>query len=226
MVDSTNSIYSSAGLRTYEDANRTTGRSKNDLGQEDFLELMVAQLRNQDPMAPMENGEFLSQMAQFGTVQGIGELQNSFESFSSSVSSGQALQAAGLIGHYVLADTDKGTLAEGGQLEGVINVPASSPSVKVKVYDDVGQLVREVDLGGQASGDMTFVWDGTDDDGNVMSAGAYRVTAEATYEGASEALNVMMGSQVSSVTLNPNGGMSLGLVGGDTLEFSKVKQIL
>lgn len=226
MIDTNNSVYANAGLRTYEDANKATGKSQNELGQEDFLDLMIAQLRNQDPMKPMENGDFLGQMAQFGTVSGIKDLQDSFASFSSSINSGQALQAASLIGHRILADTDTGTLTPSGNMEGVISIPASTPSVKVKVYNDAGQIVRNVDLGSRISGDMTFSWDGTDNNGNVMPAGTYRITAEAQYEGSSEALAVSATSQVNSVTLNPNGGLLLGLEGGDTLEFSKVKQIL
>jgi len=226
MVDSTNSVFASAGLRTYEDTNQAVGRSQGDLGQEDFLDLMVAQLRNQDPMKPMDNGDFLGQMAQFGTVSGIDELQKSFESFSSSISSGQALQAANLIGHQVLAETDVGSLAEGGTIEGIISIPSSSPSVSVSVYNEAGQVVRQVDLGSRSSGDVTFSWDGTDNNGNAMPAGSYRISAEALYEGNSEALAVSASSLVSSVTLNPNGGLSIGLDSGDTLEFSQIKQIL
>ena len=74
-----------------------------DLGQEDFLHLMLTQLKNQDPFKPMESGEFLGQLAQFGTVQGLAGLQTSFDSLSSSLVSNQALQASSLVGRSALA---------------------------------------------------------------------------------------------------------------------------
>jgi len=86
------------------------------LGQEDFLRLMVAQLRNQNPLQPMENGEFLTQIAQFGTVSGVRQLNAAFEALSESLYSSQALQAASLVGRRVQVPGGEGYLAEGGGL--------------------------------------------------------------------------------------------------------------
>ena len=81
---------------------------KKEMGQEDFLKLMTTQLQNQDPMKPMENGDFLAQIAQFSTVDGIGKLQESFEALSGSLHSNQALQASGLIGRNVMVPSNAG----------------------------------------------------------------------------------------------------------------------
>ncbi len=93
-----------------------------DLGQGDFLKLMVAQFRNQDPFEPMDNGEFLGQLAQFGTVDGIGKLNGAFQALSQSLHTDQALQAANLVGHTVLAFNDQAYLPDTGDVNGAVQL--------------------------------------------------------------------------------------------------------
>ena len=95
---------------------------RTELGQEDFMTLMIAQFRNQDPFEPLDNGDFLGQLAQFGTVSGIDELNSSFSGLQNSIQSEQALQAANLVGHAVLAETETGFLPPGGSLYGAIDL--------------------------------------------------------------------------------------------------------
>ena len=77
-------------------------KANDELGQSEFLDLMIAQLQHQDPLNPADSGEFLGQLAQFGTVNGITELQNSFADLATSLQSSQALQASTLVGRNVL----------------------------------------------------------------------------------------------------------------------------
>jgi len=86
---------------------------RGDLGLNDFFKLMVTQLKNQDPMKPLENGEFLSQIAQFGTVSGIDKLNKTFEGLAANLTSGQAIQAGNLIGREVLVPGGVAALAPG-----------------------------------------------------------------------------------------------------------------
>ena len=95
-------------------------RGSNELGQADFLELMVAQLKNQDPTKPMDNSEFLSQMAQFSMVNGIEGLNTSFSSVSESILGSQGLQAATLLDRQALVDSPW------GHFDGVTSVAALS----------------------------------------------------------------------------------------------------
>lgn len=213
-----------AGLRTAEQAQQQA-KGKNELGQEDFLDLMVAQLRNQDPMKPMEDGQFLTQMAQFSTSTGIQELKDSFKSFSDSMYSNQALQAAGLVGHSVLAPTGIGQLQKGGSLSGSIELPASSSDVQLKVYGESGELVRTIDMGQQAAGSVPFKWDGVNDQGEAVPAGNYMISASANTGEGVEAVETLMATEVENVTINRSGGLLLGLTGGRTLDFSEVRQI-
>lgn len=203
-----------------QDADRTN------LGQEDFLELMTTQLQNQDPFKPMENGDFLAQIAQFSTVSGIQDLQASFESLSQSMVSNQALQASNLVGHTVLAPTGLAALEEGGSIRGVVGVPASSNAVKVTITDESGQTIRSLSLGAQPVGGAEFKWDGIKDDGSFAEPGTYFVSASANYEGNEVALDSQTYSAVDSVTLGSNGGLLLDLRGVGRLDFSHVSQII
>ena len=95
------------------------------LGLEQFLKIMTTQLKSQDPLEPMDNGDFLGQIAQFGTVTGIENLNESFGSFSSSITNGQALQAGTLVGREVLAPVSTCYLETGSSIKGRVDLPSS-----------------------------------------------------------------------------------------------------
>ena len=215
------------------------------LGQEAFLELMITQLNNQDPMKPMENGEFLGQIAQFSTVSGIQDLQNSFSTLSNALTSNQALQASSLIGRTVLIDTvdSKGkvtaSLAEDASVVGAIGVPVSTEQVMVTITDTSGQTVKQLNLGEQKAGELVFAWDGTLEaaveakDGQEAKAavmvdpGQYKFSATVLYQGKPEGVVMLIADTVSSVTLGKNGeGMKVNLTDNGSLDFGEIKRIM
>ena len=93
----------------------TTQLEQQELGQDDFLTLMISQLQSQDPMNPMDSEAFMGQIAQFSTVEGIQQLNDSFDELAASLVSNQVLQASQLIGHSVLIP---GSTASGRALVG------------------------------------------------------------------------------------------------------------
>ncbi len=216
----------SLGIATQRDSQpRVTDRGE--LGQEQFLTLMIAQFRNQDPFEPMTNGEFLSQLAQFGTVSGIGELQNSFSALSESIYSEQALQAANLVGHRVLARTETGYLAEGGVIAGAADLDASASGVIVDITDQAGQLVRRLELGSQPSGLVAWQWDGLTEEGEAAPPGTYRAATTVVRGTLTESVQTLIGATIDSVTLGRNGqGLTLNLEGQGSLRLSQVERIL
>lgn len=223
MIESANAAQSDI-LRSVRDLNAQD--KKKELGQEDFLKLMTTQLENQDPFKPMENGDFLAQIAQFSTVSGIGDLQKSFDKLSESLVSNQALQATNLVGRKVLAPTGVVALEQGGSVKGSVDLPSASGQVSVSIIDSAGQVVRRLELGSQSAGQIAFKWDGLMDNGQFARPGNYLVNAEAAINDRSEALETLVASEVRSVTLNNNGGLLLDLAGVGPLDFSKVRQIL
>lgn len=217
--------FKSLGLATVD---KPVEKKSQSLQQEQFLKLLTTQLTHQDPMKPMENGEFLGQMAQFSTVSGIQDLQASFKDFANSISSDQALQAASLVGRYVSAPGQQALLPAGGSVSGDFELPSSSPNVSLKIINpQSGETVRTMALGPQSSGTMPFVWDGLDDDGLMANPGVYAIQAEATIDGNNTALATNINSLVKSVTMgSANGGLQVNLAGLDSVKFNQIKQIL
>jgi len=203
------------------------GKGSGELGQEDFMRLMVAQLENQDPTKPMDNFEFLSQIAQFGTVDGIQGIQRGFQDLSSVLYANQALDAAGLIGHKVVTESNVGVLQEGETLDATIDVPERAYELTLYVQDMAGRVVHARPLGAASAGELGVQWDGTDDAGNAMVTGQYRVSAEAVIGGKNQAVSVYTHGMVDSVTVDRSGaGVVLNLAGGDQVALSAVERFL
>lgn len=201
-------------------------KTRDQLGQTEFLDLMITQLKNQDPFSPMENGDFIAQMAQFSSVTGLAELQQSFDKLATSLQSNQALQASSLVGRTVLVPSAVGTLNTGGSISGAVELPASSGTVGINVQDSSGQVVRRLELGSQAAGDVYFNWDGMTDAGVSAPAGRYFVSADAGMGGDTVALETLMSASVDSVTLGNSGqGLTLNLTDGNVVDFSSVREI-
>ncbi len=223
-IDKTAGIdWESLGLARPEEKKRT-----DEVGQEQFLELMLAQLQNQDPLKPMENGEFLSQMAQFSSAKGIQEMSQSLDTFTRSLTSSQALQASSLIGRHVLVPNEMGYLEEGSAgIAGAAELPASAADVVVSVYDTAGTLVYRASYGPQEAGRFQFSWDGRDANGQTVSPGHYRVSVEAQAGEENKALETLLLSRVDSVTLGKGGqGVTLNLAGLGTASLSEVREIM
>ncbi len=204
-------------------------KDSNTLAQEQFLELLVAQIENQNPLKPQDNGEFLGQMAQFSTVSGLQQMQKSIDQLNANLMSSQALQASSLVGRLVLVPGNKGYLpeGEGDRFFGAIDVPSSTTGIKVEVTSASGELVKTITLGTQNEGMSRFSWDGTDDRGNPLPAGEYQVAASGYVGGELQALETNIVAPVDSVTLGRNGGkMMLNVAGFGAMDIDSVREIL
>ena len=126
-ISNDNSALEALGLRTTEALKAT--EKKDDLGLDTFLELMTTQLKNQDPMKPMENNQFLGQIAQFASVTGLQQLNDSFSDLSSSLSSSQALQAGNLVGKTVMTQGQYGYYSQESGLDGELDLTASASNI-------------------------------------------------------------------------------------------------
>lgn len=200
------------------------GVSAGDLGQEDFLHLMLTQLKNQDPFKPMESGEFLGQLAQFGTVSGIASLQTSFDSLSTSLVSNQALQASSLVGRSALVTTSTLAVAAGQPVSGAVDLDAASDAVAVTIRDATGQPVRTIELGAQPAGLASFTWDGMTDDGKAAPAGRYRFDAGYLSGNESVAADTLLRAPIDSVVFGAD-GFTVEVRGIGELPFSAVREI-
>lgn len=198
-----------------------------ELGKNEFLKLLVTQMNNQDPLSPQENGEFIAQLAQFSTVEGIETLNTSMESLLNGYQSSQALQASSLVGRTVIVPANQAMVDTTKGIKGQLALPAASDNVYVNVTDAAGSVVTRVNLGSQASGMHDFVWDGKDSSGNLMPPGRYKFEAQASIEGDNKQLATLLPANVDSVSLgNGKGGeMMLNVAGLGSISLSNIVSI-
>lgn len=197
-----------------------------DLGKNEFLELLVTQLNNQNPLEPQENGEFIAQLAQFSTVEGVEKLNSSMETMLSGYQSSQALQASSLVGRKVIVPSDKAVVDTSEAFKASLVLPTSSSNVSVNVYDSAGTVVNRINMGQQEAGNVSFMWDGKDSSGKTLPPGTYKFEAQATYQGETKGLYTLLPANVDSVTLGQNGGeLMLNLAGVGSIALSQVQVI-
>ncbi len=195
------------------------------LGIDAFLTLMTAQMKNQDPMKPLEGTEFISQLAQFGTVSGVQQMQTSIETLASSLRSTQTLNGATMIGRDILASADSFEHTQGGTVKGQIDVPPGTTSLQLRITDSSGAVVREIQLE-TAEGTQNFTWDGLHTDGTPAESDTYDIEAVATVRGQTGSLEVLMAGRVSSVSLDASGtNLSLNTPTLGSISMADVRRV-
>jgi len=151
-----NTILQKLGVNKSEDEKKA---NKDQLGQEDFLKLMTTQLQNQDPFAPMENAEFIAQMAQFSTVTGITEMGESLKGLSAQINEFRIATASSLMGSSVMIPGNIARPDINGEIHGMIDLPSTSRMTQLTFSDANGSPVHSIDLGPQSSGLTGFSWE-------------------------------------------------------------------
>ena len=197
------------------------------LGRDAFLKLLTTQLQNQDPLNPMENEAFVSQLAEFSSVEGIKGMQESLETMVTSMRSDQLLSGANLVGRSVgLGNTD--VRAAGGlntELQIELDQPASNVSLQV-ISNTTGQIVYQGDLGPQPAGTLNTTWSGTDDTGNPLPVGSYSFMAVSENNGRRIEQPTAAVSRVTSVVCNPaTQTINLDLSSGASVAMSEIDRI-
>lgn len=146
-----------------------------------FLTLLTAQLRNQDPMSPMESAEMTSQLAQISTVEGVTNLNSTLEALSNKLTANDALQASNLIGRAVLVPGNEMKVVEGMGVGG-FELESAADTVSVTITDSNGLEVQRIDYESLSAGMHEFVWDGKNAAGTTVADGSYKVSITA-YKG-------------------------------------------
>lgn len=199
---------------------------KNELGQSAFLELMITQLKNQNPLDPQDNSAFVAQLAQFSSVEGLEKLNVSMSSMSNSYKSSSALQASALVGRAVMVEASEVPLNTGGVVLGQIALKDNTSNLIVNIFDQNGALVNQQSLGKQNKGELDFQWDGKDSNGKTLPAGMYKFEALAEVNGKQVAQKTQLSTNVNSVTLGNAGQMTLNLNGVGAVKLSDIREIM
>ena len=191
--------------------------------QDKFLNLLVAQLKNQDPLSPMDNAQVTSQLAQINTVQGIESLNTTLQTLMGSYATSQSMQAASMVGRYVFTEGHDMALTESGGVAG-FTLDSPADKVTVTVTAPSGQVVHTTTLDNLDSGTNTFQWDGKTDTGATSAAGMYTFTVTATNAGQKVGSTPLTVGRVDSVINNASGPLLHTSNGSVT--WDKVKQVM
>lgn len=230
-INGTNTVFNDLSISHKKE----TVKQKNELGQSAFLELMITQLKNQDPLSPQDNSAFVAQLAQFSSVEGIDKLNTNFNTFTNSFVANQALQASSLVGRSVSVPAQSTQLDAGGLVTASVNLP-SSGNLSVNIYSENGVLVDKASFGVRPAGDFIMRWDGknmeangelikrTDAPENGLPQGNYRFEFLGTVDGKETKLDTALSANVNSVTVSPNGSLVLNLAGIGPVSMNDVKQ--
>lgn len=192
--------------------------------QDRFLKLLITQMKNQDPLNPMDNSQVTSQMAQLSTVTGINKLSELVSGLSSSYNASQSLQAASMIGHGALVAGDSLQLA-GGKAIAAVDLPQAVEALYITIKDSAGATVHTANLGPQSAGITSFQWDGKTDAGGTAASGSYSYEVRAMAAGKAADARTMTYGKIDSVSLGSQ-GLQLNVDGVGAVGLSQIKQIL
>ena len=201
-----------------------TVASKKEDPQDRFLKLLVTQMKNQDPLNPLDNAQVTSQIAQISTVSGIERLNTSLQGMGDSMLAAQSMQASAMIGHGVLAEGDRMELISGGAVAG-IELAGPAEKVVVSIYAASGERVEALDLGRQDAGLGSFAWDGRPDGAAQLPDGTYKFKVEAfRADGTKVDVTTLAYGRVQSVSLD--GGLTLNTATLGAIPVANVRQII
>lgn len=205
-------------------AARTTSKSAADEAQDRFMTLLVTQMKNQDPLNPMDNAEVTSQFAQLSTVTGISQVNATLKALIGDVQGGQSLQQANLIGHGVFVPGNSLTLDKGTGVFG-IDLADAATKVTVTVRDSNGIAVRTLELGAEAAGITPHTWDGLTDAGAAAAKGRYSFDVTAAHGSDKVSAATLSYGDVTSVSRDGT-GVKLDVSGIGPVNYADVQQIL
>ena len=209
------SILKKLGVKGEEDPKPA---SKDNLGQSDFLKLMTTQLQNQDPFAPMENAEFIAQMAQFSTVTGITEMGSTLSGIAEQLGEFRIATAANLLGSSVMIPGNYARADDNGVIHGMLDLPSASGATNLTFSNAAGDVLHQMQLGPQPSGLVGFAW--SDIPQSVLDSGeAVRIEAFADMGTGMESLTPSIFAEIlAASTGDPVTGVML-----DVRDYGEVR---
>jgi len=214
------------GIRRYEEDKQKEIKRASTLGQSEFLKLMTTQLQYQDPLKPMDNGDFLGQMAQFSTVSGITEMSTALKNITESFDTQRMMQTVGLIGKDVLVDGTQAQLSSEKGLRGVINLETAASQVQVQIANSTGEVIHSVEMGQQFAGQHNFKWDGVLANGEKAELGQYFVKAIAVNAvGAVEPKTMVYGLVEGVRFVKASSEVKVALEGRGEIDITEVTKI-
>ena len=194
------------------------------LGQADFLTLMTAQLKNQDPFSPVDNTQMIAQMAQFSSVAGIAQLNTTMSGIATKLGATSTSDALSYVGKTVLAPGATAYPRATGGIAGKIELGGDATNVDVTISDGSGNVLKTIALGQQAKGSVSYDWDGTTATGTTAS-GPFTVAIAARNGSSTVPATGLVWAPVESVALTAGGDPTLNVTGIGSVKLADVRSV-
>ena len=195
------------------------------LTQGDFIALMTAQMKNQDPFEPVDNTQMVAQMAQFSSLAGISEMSSTLKSIAAKLGSTSPSEALAYVGKTVLTEGSTAYPRTDGGLAGAVEIGGAATRVNLTITSAAGEVLKTVDLGAHAGGTLNFDWDGSTDSGVPAGAGPFTITAQARDGTTPVAARTLVWAPVTSVSMPAGKEAVLTLPGIGQVPVSAVRSI-
>lgn len=203
----------------------TSNLGKTEMDQGDFLTLMTAQLKNQDPFEPVDNTQMVAQMAQFSSLSGITEMNTTLKAIADKLSGTSLGDALGYVGKTVLTEGSTAYPRTSGGIAGAVALAEDATDVSVTITDPDGKTLKTLVLGAQDKGAVAFDWDGTTDSGASAGDGPFTVKVSARNADGAVTASPLVWAPVSTVSLGADGQPVLALPGIGQVPLSAVWQV-
>jgi flagellar basal-body rod modification protein FlgD len=222
-----NSIASSGAVNTSTSSSQTSTNSV--LGKDDFLKLLITQLKNQDPLNPTDGTQFASQLAQFSSLEQLSNLNDAIQqSMNNSLYLTQSINnslASNLVGKNVTVLSDSVTNTGQGETQLGYTLPKNAASVSVDIQDEFGATVKTIQGVPALAGDNKVSWDFSDNDGNKLPEGKYTFKVNAVDEsGNSITAQTFSSGTIDGIKYSNSGAMVL--INGEQYNLSDIMEIL
>jgi flagellar basal-body rod modification protein FlgD len=224
MATSFDATIGNLGIGTANAAAKNAATKAPTMGQADFLKLMTAQMKNQDPFDPVDNTQMVAQMAQFSSLAGITEMGSTLKAIADKLGATSMQDAVSYVGRTVLTPGNVAYGRASGGIAGAIELGADASNVTVAISDANGQLLHSADLGAQKAGTVSYDWDGKTAAGADAGAGPFTVSISANDGSRSVAANSLVWAPVTSVSTT-SGAAVLTLPGIGEVPATAVRQI-
>lgn len=209
---------------SYSTYSTTQRKASNTLDKEAFLLLLITELKNQNPLDPMDNKDFIAQLTQFSTLEQITNMTNSIQNFLTLQQGALQAQAASLIGKYAVVQTNQITVSSGVAESIVFELDEAAPVI-VRIYDSNGNLIKEATSSSLDPGTHAYVWDARNNSGLTVSDGTYTYTvSKINSDGSETQIGGVEGGKIESVKFKSN--QIYVYIGGKEYPLTSVIEII
>ena len=225
MATSFDTTLANLGIKRATTTIKSTSKDASEMTSGDFIKLMTAQMKNQDPFEPQDNSQMVAQMAQFSSLSNQAEMSSTLKAIATKLGAGTTSDALAYVGKTVLTEGNTAYPREAGGFAGAVELDGAATAVNLTIANANGEVLRTVNLGAHAAGSVSFDWDGTDNSGAPVTGGPFTITANAKDGAKSVASRTLVWAPVTSVSMPAGKDPVLSVLGVGSIAPAAVRSI-